>query len=91
VRGGSIGYRFHARDAHLVLSSEAREPIPFRVTLDGEAPGESRGVDVDESGNGMLGDGGLYQLIRQHSDIRDRTLGITFEEPGAEASSFTFG
>ena len=36
--GGSIAYRFHARDAHLVLSPGAREPIPFRVLLDGEAP-----------------------------------------------------
>ena len=37
--GGSIACRFHARDAHLVLSPGAREPIPFRVLLDGEAPG----------------------------------------------------
>jgi thiol-disulfide isomerase/thioredoxin len=36
--GGSIAYRYHARDAHLVLSPGAREPIPFRVLLDGEAP-----------------------------------------------------
>src|SRR6267378_2550110 len=39
--GGSIVYRFHARDAHLVLSPGAREPISFRVLLDGEAPGPS--------------------------------------------------
>jgi hypothetical protein len=50
--GGSIAYRFHARDAHLVLSSGAREPIPFRVLLDGEAPGPSHGVDVGEDGSG---------------------------------------
>jgi thiol-disulfide isomerase/thioredoxin len=50
--GGSIAYRFHARDAHLVLSREAGEPIPFRVLLDGEAPGPSHGVDVDEGGSG---------------------------------------
>jgi hypothetical protein len=29
--GGTIAYRFRARDAHLVLSPGAREPIPFRV------------------------------------------------------------
>src|SRR5262249_29726465 len=34
--GGSIAYRFHARDAHLVLSAAAREPIPFRVLVDRE-------------------------------------------------------
>jgi hypothetical protein len=89
--GGSIAYRFEARDAHLVLSPGAREPIPFRVLLDGEAPGPSHGVDVDEAGNGLLQDGGLYQLVRQHGAVRERTLEITFLEPGAEAYSFTFG
>ena len=72
--GGSIAYRFHARDAHLVLSPEAREPIPFRVLLDGEAPGPSHGVDVDEDGNGVLRDGRLYQLVREHDAVRERTL-----------------
>ena len=83
--GGSIAYRFHARDAHLVLSPGAREPIPFRVLLDGEAPGPSHGVDVDEDGNGVLRDGRLYQLVREHDAVRERTLEITFLEPGAEA------
>jgi thiol-disulfide isomerase/thioredoxin len=89
--GGSIAYRFHARDAHLVLSAGARGPIPFRVRLDGVAPGASHGVDVDEDGDGVLGDGRLYQLVRQHEAIRERTLEITFLEPGAEAYVFTFG
>jgi thiol-disulfide isomerase/thioredoxin len=89
--GGSIAFRFHARDAHLVLSPGAREPIPFRVLLDREAPGPSHGVDVDEDGNGLLGDGRMYQLVRQHDAVRERTLEIAFLEPGAEAYSFTFG
>jgi thiol-disulfide isomerase/thioredoxin len=89
--GGSIAYRFHARDAHLVLSPGTRAPIPFRVLLDGEAPGLSHGVDVDEDGNGLLRDGRLYQLVREHDAVRDRTLEITFLEPGAEAYVFTFG
>jgi thiol-disulfide isomerase/thioredoxin len=89
--GGSIAYRFHARDAHLVLSPGAREPIPFQVLLDGEAPGPSHGVDVDEDGNGLLRDGRLYQLVREHDAVRERTLEITFLEPGAEAYAFTFG
>src|SRR4051795_9808474 len=89
--GGSIAFRFHARDAHLVLSPGAREPIPFRVLLDGGAPGPSHGVDVDEDGNGLLRDGRLYQLVRQHDSVRERTLEITFLEPGAEAYVFTFG
>ena len=89
--GGSIAYRFRARDAHLVLSRGAREPIPFRVLLDGEAPGPSGGVDVDEDGNGVLDDGRMYQLVRQHDTVRQRTLEITFLQPGAKAYSFTFG
>jgi thiol-disulfide isomerase/thioredoxin len=88
---GSIAYRFHARDAHLVLYTGALEPIPFRVLLDGAAPGTSRGVDVDEDGNGSLLDGRMYQLVRQDGEVRERTVEITFHEPGAQAYSFTFG
>jgi thiol-disulfide isomerase/thioredoxin len=89
--GGSIACRFHARDAHLVLSPGAREPIPFRVLLGGEAPGRSHGVDVDEDGSGLLTHGRMYQLVRQHGDVRERTLEITFLALGAEAYVFTFG
>jgi thiol-disulfide isomerase/thioredoxin len=89
--GGTIAYRFHARDAHLVLSPGAREPSPFRLRLDGEAPGPSHGVDVDDEGHGVLREGRLYQLVRQHDAVRERTLEITFQEPGAEAYVFTFG
>jgi thiol-disulfide isomerase/thioredoxin len=89
--GGSIAYRFHARDAHLVLAPGARESIAFRVLLDGQAPGPSHGADVDDDGNGLLRDGRLYQLVREPDTIRERTLQITFLEPGAEAYVFTFG
>jgi thiol-disulfide isomerase/thioredoxin len=89
--GGGITYRFHARDAHLVMSPGIHDPIAFRVLLDGEPPGASHGVDVDEDGNGLLRDGRLYQLVRVPDAVRDRTLEITFLAPGAEAYVFTFG
>ena len=93
--GGSIVYRFHARDAHLVLAptsiGAAREPIPFRVLLDGESPGLSAGVDIDQHGDGMLRDGRLYQLVREGEAVRERTLQITFLKADAEAYVFTFG
>jgi hypothetical protein len=89
--GGSITHRFHARDAHLVLSPGPRDPIPFNVLLDGEAPGPSHGVDVDEDGSGLLEDGRLYQLVRAHDAVRERTVEITFLAPCAEAYAFTFG
>jgi thiol-disulfide isomerase/thioredoxin len=89
--GRSITCRFHARDAHLVLSAGTRGPIPFHVLLDGEPPGPSHGVDVAEDGTGLLVEGRMYQLVRQHDAVRARTLEITFLEPGAEAYAFTFG
>jgi Thioredoxin like C-terminal domain/AhpC/TSA family len=89
--GGSIACRFQARDAHLVLSRGAHEPIPFRLLLDGEVPGGSAGVDVDADGNGLIQDGRLYQLVRQEGEVRERTLEITFLDAGAEAYVFTFG
>jgi hypothetical protein len=76
---------------HLVMSPGARDPMPFRVTLDGEAPGASQGVDIDADGEGLLQDGRMYQLVRQHNTVRERTVEITFSEPGAEVYSFTFG
>jgi Thioredoxin like C-terminal domain/AhpC/TSA family len=89
--GGSIAFRFDARDAHLVLSPGAHDPIPLRVLVDGEPPGESHGVDVDADGNGVLQHGRMYQLVREQGAVRERTLEITFLEPGIEAYSFTFG
>ena len=74
-----------------MLSHGSRKPISFRLLLDGGAPGPSHGVDVDEDGNGVLWDGRLYQLVREHDGVRERTLEIMFLEPGVEAYVFTFG
>jgi hypothetical protein len=41
--------------------------------------------------HGDFADGRIYQLIRQHDGLRQRTLEITFLESDAEAYSFTFG
>ncbi|WP_245887836.1 redoxin domain-containing protein [Geodermatophilus tzadiensis] len=89
--GGSIVIRFHARDAHLVLAPGVLQPIPFRVLLDGQVPEASHGVDVAEDGTGVLREGRLYQLVRQHGQVRDRTLEVQFLEAGADAYAFTFG
>jgi thiol-disulfide isomerase/thioredoxin len=89
--GASIAFRFHARDAHLVLSPGSAGAIPFRVLVDGEPPGASHGVDVDEAGLGVLDEGRLYQLVRHSDRVEERTLEITFLEAGAEAYAFTFG
>jgi thiol-disulfide isomerase/thioredoxin len=89
---GRIAFRFHARDVHLVMSPRARDTsVPFRVLVDGEAPGDAHGLDVDEEGRGVVAQPRLYQLIRERGSITDRTFEITFLEPGVEAYVFTFG
>jgi thiol-disulfide isomerase/thioredoxin len=90
--GGKILFRFHARDLHLVLGPSADgKPIRFRVTIDGQAPGENHGDDTDAQGNGVVKDHRLYQLVRQRGSITDHTFAIEFEDPGVQAFSFTFG
>jgi hypothetical protein len=62
--GGTIAFRFRARDANLVLANPTGKPIPFHVLLDGETPGPSHGTDTDDAGDGVLDYGRMYQLIR---------------------------
>ncbi len=88
---GTIAFRFHARDAHLVMSRSTGAPLPFQLLLDREPPGASHGTDVDEHGNGVLDAGRLYHLVRQDGRVEERTLELTFPQPGAEAYAFTFG
>lgn len=90
--GGAIRFHFHARDAHAVLGAPADgQPVRFRVTIDGKAPGADHGTDTDAAGWGELRQDRLYQLVRQHGAVSDRTLRIEFSQPGVRAYSFTFG
>jgi thiol-disulfide isomerase/thioredoxin len=89
---GRIAFRFHARDVNLVMGPPSRsEPVPFRVSVDGEPPGAAHGLDVDAQGHGTLSQQRLHQLIRQPGSIDERTFEIAFLAPGAEAFAFTFG
>jgi Thioredoxin like C-terminal domain len=89
---GRIVFRYQARDVNLVMGPALRgTSVPFRVRLDGAAPGEAHGFDVDDGGNGTLSDQRLYQLIREPGRVRERTVEIEFLAPGAEAYCFTFG
>jgi thiol-disulfide isomerase/thioredoxin len=92
VPNGRIVYRFHARDVHLVMGPARQESAArFRVSLDGQPPGPAHGLDVDEAGNGTVGEQRLYQLIRQPRPVIDRTFQIEFLDAGVEAFAFTFG
>jgi cytochrome c biogenesis protein CcdA/thiol-disulfide isomerase/thioredoxin len=90
--GGKIVYRFHARDLHLVLGpGDDGKPVRFRVTVDGQPPGDDHGTDIDAKGDGTVTDQRLYQLVRQNGPIKDRTFQIEFLDPGVQAFAFTFG
>ncbi len=89
---GKITFRFQARDLHVVMGpGPGGTPIRFRVTIDGEPPRSSHGVDVDAEGLGVVEQPRMYHLIRQGSPIEERDFEIEFLEPGAEIYNFTFG
>jgi hypothetical protein len=90
--GGRIDFSFHARDVHLVMGPPERGvSIPFRVTIDGEPPGEAAGTDITHDGTGTLSQQRMHQLVRQHGPITDHVFTITFLDRAAEAFAFTFG
>jgi thiol-disulfide isomerase/thioredoxin len=93
ARPGRREHRLPLRPARRASAAIARsaqaESLPRAARRRGSGP--AHGVDVDEDGNGLLEDGRLYQLVRQHDPVRERTLEIAFSERGVEAYAFTFG
>jgi thiol-disulfide isomerase/thioredoxin len=88
---GSIAYRFEGRDLNLVLTPPPGGAARFRVLLDGAPPGGDHGLDAGESGEGVVDEPRMYQLVRQHGPVRQRSFEITFLHPGVGAYVFTFG
>jgi thiol-disulfide isomerase/thioredoxin len=89
---GTIAYRFHARDLHLVMGPAVPgTSVRFRVRIEGQPPGAAHGVDVDERGDGTITEQRLYQLIRQPKPIADRQFEIEFLGSDVEIFAFTFG
>jgi thiol-disulfide isomerase/thioredoxin len=90
--GGSITYRFQARDLNLVLAPPASgAPIRSAVKLNGQPPGDAHGLDVDESGELAVAEPRMYQLVRQRGADAQHAFEITFLDPGVRAYVFTFG
>jgi thiol-disulfide isomerase/thioredoxin len=90
--GGSVTFRFHARDLNLVLTPPpSGRSVRFTVSLDGQPPGADHGLDVNELGEGTVDEPRMYQLVRQYGPIAPRTFEITFLDPGVRAYVFTFG
>jgi thiol-disulfide isomerase/thioredoxin len=90
--GGSVTFRFHARDLNLVLAPPASgAPVSLTVLLDGQRPGDHHGLDIDELGEGTVDEPRMYQLVRQRGAAAQRDFEITFLDPGVRAYVFTFG
>jgi thiol-disulfide isomerase/thioredoxin len=87
---GSIAYRFDGRDLNLVLAPPAGGEARLNVRLDGRPPGDDHGLDVDAAGQGAVSEPRLYQLARAGTP-EERTVEITFADPGVRAYVFTFG
>ena len=70
------------------------KPVRFKVTLAGQPPGGSHGIDSDTDGNGLVTNQRLYQLIRLDKPSAaqtDHTFAIQFLDPNVQAFAFTFG
>jgi hypothetical protein len=65
--------------------------VALRVLLDGKAPAENKGFDVDAQGRGSAGTHRLYQLVRQRAVAAEHLFEIQFAKPGVCAYAFTFG
>jgi thiol-disulfide isomerase/thioredoxin len=90
--GGTVTFRFHARDLNLVLAPPTSgAPVRFTVLLDGRPPGDDHGLDINELGEGTVEEPRMYQLVRQRGRAAERTFQITFLAPGVRAYVFTFG
>jgi thiol-disulfide isomerase/thioredoxin len=90
--GGSIAYRFQARDVNLVLAPPASgDPVRFTVRLDGRPPADAHGLDADAAGEGTVSEPRMYQLVRQPGAVAERTFEITFHDRDVRAYVFTFG
>jgi hypothetical protein len=91
ARAAALPIAFTRATCTWCLARKDGKPVRFRVLLDGQPPGADHGADVDEQGEGVVKAQRLYQLVRQHGDIKDRTFEIQFLDPGAQAFAFTFG
>ena len=90
--GGSLAYRFDARDLNLVLAPAADgAAVRFSVRVDGGPPGDAHGVDAAPSGEGTVDQPRMYQLIRRRGAVSPATFEITFRDAGVRAYVFTFG
>jgi cytochrome c biogenesis protein CcdA/thiol-disulfide isomerase/thioredoxin len=87
--GNKLELRFQARDVYLVMS--AATPVTAHVTVTGAASPPTGGTeDVSTSGDLTVSNARLYHLVHL-PEQEQATVTITFDAPGVQAYSFTFG
>jgi hypothetical protein len=64
-KGGSIAYRFHARDLLVMGPAAVGSPVCLWVTMDGATPDRIHGADTDAEGAGVVERQRLYQAKRR--------------------------
>lgn len=68
---GKIVFRFHSRHLHMVLGpAKNGTPVPFKIKLNGAAPGEDHGSDSGFDGTGEVRQPRMYQLVRQKGRLK---------------------
>ena len=88
-----IAYQFHSRDLHIVMGPGPAiqgSAVRFQIFIDGEAPRDSHGLDVDREGFGSVDEPRMYQIVRQAQPVGERRFEISFIDAGVQAYSFTF-
>ncbi len=89
---GRIVYRFQARDLHLVLGpGPDGKPVRFQVRVDGEAPGDARGVDVAPDGSGTVTRSACTSWCASPATCASAPSASSSSTPACQAYAFTFG
>ena len=87
--GARIRYKYSAKNVYLVASADAA--VKIKITRDGGQPlGSEHGADIDASGEAIIQQDRLYELIKG-ADYGTHTIEITIEGAGLRAYTFTFG
>ena len=90
--GGRVAFRFQARDVNLVMGPATRgASIPFRVLLDGTAPGGDHGDDVDATATAPRRPAPVSADPAAGTRSATASFEIEFLDAGVEAYCFTFG
>lgn len=85
----AIVYKYKAKSVYLVMSGSNNAEI--EVTIDGMAPGQAAGADINRtSGIGEVIEERLYKIV-EDQNYAEHTLTIKIKKGNIKAFAFTFG